>query len=279
MKWASFSTPVKTLMPDRARAFLRERAEGTFTLLDVRQPGEYEKARIPGARLIPLPELPDRLNELEIDKPLLAYCAVGGRSRSAAQYLSGQGFPEVYSLKGGIKAWEGLIAAGPEEEAVELIRGNESAAEILILAYGMEVGLADFYRRVASEKKDSSISLLFENLAGIEDRHRESIFRRYRVLTGATEDREEFESSVVSEAMEGGYTTDEFLAGHRDAMDTEIGVLSTAMMLEAQALDLYARYSHRSRDPKTRDELLKIADEEKQHLASLGRLLDKIAQD
>ena len=42
-------------------------------LLDVRQPGEYEKARIPGAVLIPLPELLDRLDELDSTKPLIAY--------------------------------------------------------------------------------------------------------------------------------------------------------------------------------------------------------------
>ena len=47
--------------------------EGSYTLLDVRQPGEYERERIPGAKLIPLPELTDRLDELDPDKPVLTY--------------------------------------------------------------------------------------------------------------------------------------------------------------------------------------------------------------
>jgi len=73
MLWKQFFTPAKNLEPDEARAFMKERREGSYTLLDVRQPGEYEKARIPGARLIPLPELPSRLKEIDPDKPVIAY--------------------------------------------------------------------------------------------------------------------------------------------------------------------------------------------------------------
>ncbi|MBU2498978.1 MAG: sulfurtransferase, partial [Proteobacteria bacterium] len=47
--------------------------EGTYTLLDVRQPQEYEKARIPGATLIPLPDLLNRIGELDPQKPTIAY--------------------------------------------------------------------------------------------------------------------------------------------------------------------------------------------------------------
>ena len=55
----------------------------------------------------------------------------------AAQLLSGQGFREVYNLKGGIKAWQGAKAFGPVELNLDLIRGDESPLEIISLAYGM----------------------------------------------------------------------------------------------------------------------------------------------
>ena len=58
---------------EEAKAYMAEHEEGTFTLLDVRQPGEYEKSRIPGATLMPLPELADRLGELDPDKPIIPY--------------------------------------------------------------------------------------------------------------------------------------------------------------------------------------------------------------
>jgi hypothetical protein len=63
---------------------------------------------------------------------------VGGRSRAAAQILTGKGFKTVYNLKGGIKAWNGHSAAGPAEMGMMLLKGDERPAEIIILAYGME---------------------------------------------------------------------------------------------------------------------------------------------
>jgi len=58
---------------DEAKAYMAGHKEGSFTLLDVRQPSEYENTRIPGAKLIPLPELADRLGELDPDKPVIPY--------------------------------------------------------------------------------------------------------------------------------------------------------------------------------------------------------------
>ena len=73
MKWKQFLTPVASMDRDEAKAYMEEHKEGTYTLLDVRQPGEHEKSRIPGAKLIPLPELTDRLDELDPDKPVITY--------------------------------------------------------------------------------------------------------------------------------------------------------------------------------------------------------------
>ncbi len=73
MLWKQFLTPVASMDTEEAKAYMAEHEEGTFTLLDVRQPGEYENSRIPGAKLIPLPELADRLGELDPDKPVIPY--------------------------------------------------------------------------------------------------------------------------------------------------------------------------------------------------------------
>jgi rhodanese-related sulfurtransferase len=73
MKWRQFLTPVQSMDTEKAKAYMAGHREGTFTLLDVRQPGEYEKDRIPGAKLIPLPELTNRLEELDQGKPVIVY--------------------------------------------------------------------------------------------------------------------------------------------------------------------------------------------------------------
>ena len=66
-------TPVKSIDTQEAKNYMAEHEEGAYTLLDVRQPGEYESEHIPGAKLIPLPGLKDQLSQLDKQKPVLVY--------------------------------------------------------------------------------------------------------------------------------------------------------------------------------------------------------------
>ena len=90
-----------------ARVAERGRSDEAFLLLDVRTPEEFEKARIEGARLVPLAELPARLGELDEwrDRPVVVHCHHGGRSAKACEILQEAGFAEVRNLSGGIEAW------------------------------------------------------------------------------------------------------------------------------------------------------------------------------
>ena len=65
--------PVRNMDSDEAKAFFEEHEQGTFTILDVRQPGEYEEAHIPGTKLVPLPQLHDALDELDPESPTIVY--------------------------------------------------------------------------------------------------------------------------------------------------------------------------------------------------------------
>lgn len=73
MRWKQFLTPVKNIEAKKVQEFIDEHSEGTYTLLDVREPAEYEKSRIPGSKLIPIGELTNRLGELDRDKPIITY--------------------------------------------------------------------------------------------------------------------------------------------------------------------------------------------------------------
>ena len=73
MRFRHLFTPVDDIDTHQLRSFIDSNEEGSFTLLDVRQPSEYETARIPGSKLIPLPSLDDRLKELDPQKPVIAY--------------------------------------------------------------------------------------------------------------------------------------------------------------------------------------------------------------
>ena len=86
---------------------LRQRlaAEPAPYLLDVREPWEYREGHVPGAHLIPLGELEQRVNEVPRDRPILAICHSGQRSLAAAGYLLQLGYNSVSNVDGGTAAW------------------------------------------------------------------------------------------------------------------------------------------------------------------------------
>ena len=204
---------------------------------------------------------------------------MGGRSRAAAQLLAGKGFKEVYNLKGGIKAWQGLKAEGPAEMGMIPLSGDETESDIIIIAYGMENGLKEFYSAVSDVTSDTETVDILAKLAKIEENHKQKLFDLYRTLNPGVDDKEAFEANISSDRMEGGFTTEEFLKQNRRLMETVSDVLSIAMMLETQALDLYLRYSQKLKKEDSKTILYDIAEEEKAHLATLGRLMESKAKD
>jgi adenylyltransferase/sulfurtransferase len=78
-------------------------------LIDVREQFEWDIARIPGARLVPLATLPDVLETLDRDREVVVYCKGGSRSRAAASHLADAGFARVSNLTGGILRWQAEV--------------------------------------------------------------------------------------------------------------------------------------------------------------------------
>jgi len=82
----------------------RLRADGPVTLIDVREPDEYDTAHVPGATLVPLATVPDQLDEVPADGTVYVICAKGGRSLRAAEFYRSQGIDAV-NIAGGTTAW------------------------------------------------------------------------------------------------------------------------------------------------------------------------------
>jgi adenylyltransferase/sulfurtransferase len=80
-----------------------------FVLIDVREPHEYQICRIPSAKLIPLGDLPKRVNELDSADEIVAHCKSGVRSAKAVDFLKQAGFKKVRNMKGGILAWSDKV--------------------------------------------------------------------------------------------------------------------------------------------------------------------------
>jgi rhodanese-related sulfurtransferase len=80
-------------------------AEPKPYLLDVREPWEYLAGHVPGAELIPLGELEQRVSEVPRNRAVLAICHSGVRSLAAAGYLRQLGYRDVSNVDGGTAAW------------------------------------------------------------------------------------------------------------------------------------------------------------------------------
>jgi rubrerythrin len=201
---------------------------------------------------------------------------VGGRSRVAAQMLAGRGFKQVYNVSGGIKAWKSKTAVGPQTQGMHLFDGNESATAFLVTAYSLEQGLQEFYQDMAGKSQDRAVQDLFGKLAAIEKKHMDQVFERYRDLADSSLSRQTFEDKITASALEGGMTMDQYLSLFAPDLSDPTEVVSMAMSIEAQALDLYQRVADKVTEPDVQAVVLEIAKEENHHLVRLGELMDTL---
>ncbi|MBP2641361.1 MAG: sulfurtransferase [Firmicutes bacterium] len=81
----------------------------SVVILDVRTPGEYADGHIPNTMLIPLDQLPERLNEVPKEKKVYVICRSGNRSAQAVNLLRSKGFTNVYNVTGGMMQWKGPV--------------------------------------------------------------------------------------------------------------------------------------------------------------------------
>lgn len=265
---------VEIITPADAKKLMAETKAGELELIDVREPAEYEKGHIPGARLMPLSVLPSRLDEINKDKPVIAYCARGRRSASAASLMMGYGLEKVYSLEGGIQAWNGNVATGGFDAGMFLVEGLRTIDEHIALAWALEDGNIRFYNAVKDIADDAEWQGLFKELAGSEVIHRSNILKAFNKLKG-----EDINSSYLKDIsskgfMEGGVLIDDALEWLHNSRRSLRDILELSMQLEINSLDLYFKIMDKAGSEDIMAIFSSIIDEEKAHLIHLGDLLE-----
>jgi rhodanese-related sulfurtransferase len=103
MTWSLALAAAQDISSREAKVLL-EKNKNVF-LLDVRTPQENSQAKLPGTVLIPISEFERRINEVPKNKTILVYCAVGSRSKPVAEFLSKNGYKNVYNMTDGIVGW------------------------------------------------------------------------------------------------------------------------------------------------------------------------------
>ena len=97
------------ITPAELAAWLADEGRERPLLLDVREPWEFERARIAGAQLVPMREIAGRLDEIDPARPIIAICHHGGRSLQVAMFLEKNGYNNIHNLAGGVDGWSKTV--------------------------------------------------------------------------------------------------------------------------------------------------------------------------
>ena len=167
---------------------------------------------------------------------------------------------------------------GPEDTGMHLFNHDASPEEAIITGFGLEMGLRDFYISMKSKVKSAEAVELFEKLADIEILHEKQLVELYAKLVSKTLTLDEFQEKIVQPTMEGRLTTDQYMQRYDFDMESELDILSLAMAIEVQALDLYLRAVDSSKASAAREVLHHIADEERSHIVMLGQRVEQLKE-
>lgn len=274
LKISDLFTRVDKLSVAEAKNMIEKKGQEGMTLIDVREPAEYEAGHIPGARFVPLSHLIDKMDELDLSRTAVTYCKRGPRSKSAAVLLKRHGAESVYYMDGGIDAWNGLVATGPYETGLFLLEGRKNIEDLVVLAWSLEDGTGVFYARMQELSEDREAKQLFASLVRAEQSHKSKLLEAYRHITGKEINDESIQTRSVKGYMEGGITSDEIVSWLIREKASLQEILEVSMQVETNSLDLYMKMLDEVKDKSAENVLNSLIEEEKSHLLKLGALLD-----
>ena len=251
---------------EELRRYIGDHDEKDYLLVDVRQPGEYGDGHIPGARLLPLPELAGKMDTLPRNLDLVFYCRSGVRSL-VASIMAGEEFGTsgIYNLSGGILSWDGAVAEIPPQ--VRIFDKQVTPEELYMTAMNLEKGAMNFYMTVDIRYGGETWSDVFGRLAEAEIGHALAVYRLWRKGRTGVDDFDTVFAGLSGNVLEGGMTLPEALdRAAAPGGRTCVHLMELALHIEYAAFDLYRAMADRAENPETRDVFLKIAQAEKSHM-------------
>lgn len=186
--------------------------------------------------------------------------------------LSGAGFDQVYSMSGGIDAWNGLQARGAPEAGMAVFSDADTPEDLVALAWILEEGSRRFYEGVAGLLEDAEAKDLFLQLVRAEEQHKQALLRAYHEICGSEPVPEFLKNKETEDLMEGGVRVSQALTWARGKDAQEL--LQFSMELETNASDLYLKMIRRIKDKKSSRIFEALAREETIHLEKMGELLE-----
>ncbi len=270
----------KDLNPSQLREFMDHHPEKDYLLVDVRQPGEYERHHIPGATLMPLSDLESRIFDLPSDRDLVFYCHVGGRSRAAASLAVDAEVSEkgVYQLAGGIMAWDGKTLS--DYPRMELFQTDHSMNALLMTAMDLEKGAYRFYQQMLKRFPDEPFTETLTHLSKAETAHARAVYGFWKQEQPAPEPFDTLYAGLKGETLEGGQSLEAMMGQVENLSGPPcLRLMELALDMEYTAYDLYRNLAESSQAPEEKRVFLSIAQGEKSHMKSIARSLAQCPAD
>ena len=261
---------------EELRQYIGKSKEGDYLIVDVRQPKEYVRGHIPGAKLIPIKKLVKDFSLLPSDKDLIFYCHIGGRSEVAATLVTEEGVSNknVYDLEGGIMAWQDRVV--PDYPKVKVFDKSKSISELLLIAMDLEKGALRFYNYVKDRFVSEPLLKTFGQLATDEIAHAGSVYQYWKNTRKEPPKFEKVFENLKGEILEGGETLIDILK-RAEAIEgnTCLNFIELALHVENSAFDLYRTMAELVGNNEAQDAFLSIAEAEKTHMKRLIDTLDQ----
>ena len=254
------------------RQYIADNDENNYTVIDVRQPEEYEISHIPGSTLIPLPTLIQDNSPLPKSGELIFMCRSGARSRAASIFASSvvPDDQKVYNLSGGIMDWFGKTLEG--RPGVQLLGDYTNFNSVIMSAMNLEKGAFNFYKAILEKFPDESFTNSMEFLSLAEEEHAKALYRILEKRNGRLDQTfGELFSSLKGDIMEGGMSLDSAM-DHLNSIeeDRAVHTLDLCIDIEFSAFDLYKNAARIIDDPEIKKILQDIANGEKNHMKKLA---------
>ena len=264
----------ETLTAEELSSFIENQNETDYLLIDVRQPAEYEQGHIPGAKLMPLPEVETGLFTLPSDRDLIFYCQSGGRSQWAAS-LAGEAEvceKTVYHLMNGILAWENRILPGYPR--IQIFEKDQNLEQLLKTAMDLEKGAWRFYRYVMDRYPDDPIRPTLEQVSIAEKAHATLIYHFWKHFQKNPPPFDRLYQDLQGNILEGGQSFED-ACRLLEATETQgsSAVIDLALNIEYSAFDLYRTMAEHTENAEASSTFLSIAQAEKAHMRTLTRAL------
>jgi len=268
----------RTITPDDLRRLMKEHGEAKLDLIDMREPGEYRAGHLPGARLLPLSTLEESFHRIRSDKHTVLYCGTGKRSARAAERAADElRLSGLYSLQGGIMAWDGESL--PDFPKLHVFDASGSAEEVLARAMELEKGAEQLYSALAKHFEGTVVASSLEKLQAAEVAHARVLHDAWARMSRTTiGDFDSRYAALSGDVLESGESYEDVINKAQDLPSNQRWMLlEIALDIELTAYDLYrnlaARYHRRGID----DVLLELASQEKAHYQAVLRALDDLS--